>query len=153
VSALTSIPTSFSTNASSMGKSNYNATYDVWFSQSSSGVSGSNPGAGGAYLMVWLFKPTDRQPRGSIRSNGRTVAGVEGGWDVWYDPSNPACVSYVNADGISALDFDLNYFIQDAVQSGYGVTSSQYLSLIFAGFEVWGGGDGLQVKNFCADVQ
>ncbi len=28
-----------------------------------------------------------------------------------------------------------------------------YLSIIFAGFEVWGGGDGLQVKQFCANVQ
>jgi hypothetical protein len=27
-----------------------------------------------------------------------------------------------------------------------------YLSLIFAGFEVWSGGDGLECKQFCAAV-
>jgi hypothetical protein len=62
-------------------------------------------------------------------------------------------VSYVSSDKISSLDFDLNYFIQDAVQNNYGVTSNQYLSVIFAGFEVWGGGDALQVKKFCANVK
>jgi hypothetical protein len=54
---------------------------------------------------------------------------------------------------LASLQFDLNNFIQDAVTSGYGVTSSQYLSIIFAGFEVWGGADGLQEKAFCANVK
>jgi hypothetical protein len=27
-----------------------------------------------------------------------------------------------------------------------------YLSIVFAGFEIWGGGDGLQAKAFCANV-
>src|SRR5882672_4716942 len=66
VSALTSVPTIYKTNNSSIGTSNHNATYDVWFTQNGIPLSPnqSNPGAGGAYLMVWMFKPTDRQPRG-----------------------------------------------------------------------------------------
>lgn len=52
-----------------------------------------------------------------------------------------------------ADECDLNDFIQDAVKDNYGVTSSQYLSVIFAGFEVWAAGDGLQVKKFCANVK
>jgi hypothetical protein len=154
VSSLTSVPTIFSTNADTKGVSNYNATYDVWFTQTSALVNGNSPGAGGAYLMVWLFSPSDRRPRGSLMSGGSPISGVKGGWDVWYDSStDPPCVSYVSNSTLASLEFDLNYFIQDAVKSSYGVKSSQYLSIIFAGFEVWGGGDGLQVKKFCANVK
>jgi hypothetical protein len=156
VSSITSIPTILSTNVDSMGVAGYNASYDVWFTSGSNVVSGSNPGSGGAYLMVWLFKPSDKQPRGVIRSNGSVVNGVKGGWDVWYDPSpsdNMPCVSYVSSTKLSSLEFDLNYFIQDAIESGYGITKNQYLSIIFAGFEVWQGGNGLQLKKFCANVK
>jgi hypothetical protein len=155
VSALTSVPTIFSTNADQKGVSNYNATYDVWFTANGTPLSSgqSSPGAGGAYLMVWLFQPSDRQPRGKVVANGSVIKGVTGGWDVWYDATNPPCVSYVSSNKLASLQFDLNNFIQDAVTSGYGVTSSQYLSIIFAGFEVWGGADGLQEKAFCANVK
>jgi hypothetical protein len=32
------------------------------------------------------------------------------------------------------------------------LTSSMYLGIVFAGFEIWGGGDDLQIKQFCALV-
>lgn len=156
VSALTTVPTIFSTNADQKGISNYNATYDVWFTATGTPLSINqyNPGAGGAYLMIWLFRPSDRQPRGKILATGSIIKGVSGAWDVWYDnTTNPPCVSYVSSDKLASLQFDLNNFIQDAVSGGYGVTSSQYLSIIFAGFEVWGGADGLQAKSFCANVK
>jgi hypothetical protein len=156
VSALTSVPTIFQTNVDTKGDTSYNAAYDVWFTKGSAALSDpstSSPGSGGAYLMVWLFKPTDKQPRGTLRGNGTIVSGVKGGWDVWYDPSDPACVSYVASNKAASLEFDLKYFIDDAIANGYGVKSSQYLSIIFAGFEVWAGGDGLQIKHFCANVK
>jgi hypothetical protein len=153
VSALTSVPTILVTNVDTMGVTSYNATYDVWLTASSAVVTGNNPGTGGAYLMVWQFKPTDKQPRGTLMSNGSVIKGVKGGWDVWYDSTNPPCVSYVSSNKIADLEFDLKYFIQDAIDNAYGVTTSQYLSIIFAGFEVWGGGDGLQIKKFCANVK
>ena len=157
VSALTSVPTIFRTNVSSKGASNYNAAYDVWLTAGSGTVSGGNPGSGGAYLMVWLLMPTDRYPRGTLQGNGLIVPGVKGGWNVWYDPipntDNVPCVSYVASNKIESMEFDLKNFIDDAIANGYGVKSSQYLSIIFAGFEIWGGGDGLQVKHFCANVK
>jgi hypothetical protein len=162
VSALTSVPTIFSTNADQKGTSNYNAAYDVWFTATNALlVSGNNsPGAGGAYLMVWLFSPSDKRPlstNGTPMLTGTVVKGIPGGWDVWYDDgvkdNRQPCVSYVSSSTLASLEFDLNNFIKDAVTNGYGVTSSQYLSVVFAGFEVWGGGDGLQVKNFCANVK
>lgn len=152
VSSLTSVPTILRTNASSMDTSNLNASYDVWFTTSGT-VSGSTPGNGGAYLMVWLFKPSKRQPRGSIARSGQTIGNVPGVWNVWYDNSNPACVSYVALQPIDELEFDLNEFIKDAVANKWGVTNSQQLTVVFAGTEVWGGGNGFQIKQFCVDVK
>ena len=83
---------------------------------------------------------------------GMTVSGVSGTWDVWVDSTNPPCISYVSHDPTDGLTFDLNKFIQDSVTNSYGITNSMYLSVVFGGFEVWSGGDGLQLKQFCATV-
>lgn len=153
VDALTSVPTILKTNSSSIDKSNLNATYDVWFTSGGT-VSGSSPGAGGAYLMVWLFKPSGRQPRGSIARSGVEVSNVPGVWNVWYDSTqSPPCVSYISVQPVDELQFDLNEFIKDAIANKWGVTNSQYLSVVFAGTEVWGGGNGFQIKQFCVDVK
>jgi hypothetical protein len=155
VSSIHSIPTIYKTNNSSIGTSNHNAAYDVWFTQSGTPLSSgqSNPGAGGAYLMVWMFKPTDRQPRGSAAGHtNQTVAGVSGTWNVWVDTTNPPCVSYVSTTPLDGLEFDLNAFIGDAVAKSYGLASSMYLSIVFGGFEIWGGADGIQLTQFCATV-
>jgi cellulose 1,4-beta-cellobiosidase len=154
VSALTKVNTVFSTNVSSMGTSNYNATYDVWFTAGSAPLSTTqyDPGKGGAYLMVWLFDPSNRQPRGTLAYSRHPVSGLPGTWDVWIDGTDPLCISYVSTTVLDKLDFDLNNFIQDSVTNRYGITSSMYLSIVFAGFEIWGGGDGLQAKAFCANV-
>jgi hypothetical protein len=84
---------------------------------------------------------------------------MPGTWDVWIDPqrltgtnASAPCISYVSTSPLDSLSCDLNKFIQDAVANNYGVTSSMYLSIIFGGFEIWGGGNGLQVKQFCAKV-
>jgi hypothetical protein len=156
VSSLTSVPTIFSTNSDSMGISNYVADYDVWLTPTSAvlGSTANSPPAGGAFLMVWLFKPSDKQPRGVAIANGRMIDGVPGSWTVWADTANPPCVSYVSDTRRAELQFDLNLFIQDAVKQKYGnISSSQYLNVVFAGFEIWSGGDGMQVKRFCADVK
>jgi hypothetical protein len=102
--------------------------------------------------MVWLFMPEDRQPRGTVDYPEHSIQGVDGSWDVWIDDTNPPCISYVSTTPQDGLDFDLNNFIRDSVDNNYGLTDEMYLSLIFAGFEIWGGGDGLAVKGFCAEV-
>jgi hypothetical protein len=155
VSALTKIPTFFSSNAGSKGVSNYNASYDVWFTANGTPLSDGQyfPGPGGAYLMVWLFMPSDRQPRGTSPYRGQKVAGLPGTWDVWIDYSTPPCISYVSSTPLETLEFDLNDVIKDATKNNYGITNSMYLSIVFGGFEVWGGGDGLELRAFCADVE
>jgi hypothetical protein len=58
----------------------------------------------------------------------------------------------VSTTPLDSLSFDLNKFIQDAVANNYYVKSTMNLSIVFAGFEIWAGGDGLQVKQYCAQV-
>jgi hypothetical protein len=155
VSQLNGVPTLFSTNAADGARDEYNAAYDVWFTPTGTKLGSSEyaPPAGGAYLMVWLFKPTMRQPRGVLKTSNHPIAGVDGStWNVWVDPSNPPCISYVATTPINGLAFDLNAFIQDSVTNKYGITSSMYLSVVFAGFEIWSKGEGLTVRNFCAKV-
>jgi endoglucanase len=164
VTDIKSAPTVFQTNATSLDTSNMNATYDVWFTATGDPLSNpraSGPGPGGAYLMVWMYKPEKRQPRGGVGGTtgaspnfpATTVNGVPGKWDVWVDSkSDPPCISYVSSTPIDGLAFDLNNFIQDSITNKYGVTASMYLSLIFGGFEIWAGGDGLELKKFCAAV-
>jgi len=53
---------------------------------------------------------------------------------------------------LDGLEFDLNDFITDAVTKSYGLTSSMYLSIVFGGFEIWGGADGIQLSQFCVTV-
>lgn len=149
VSALTHVPAIMSTNAFSMGTNNFNASYDLWFTADSSPLP-SGQYSPDAELTVWLFMPSGGQPHGTLTHRAQNVAGLPGTWDIWID--DPPCVFYVATTPLENLELDLNNVIQDAVKNGYGITSDMYLSIIFGGFEVWGGGDGLQLKSFCANV-
>ena len=155
VSNIDSVPTVFNTNGTKGGLENKNAAYDVWFTATGDILpSGQyNPGAGGAFLMVWMFDPPDRQPRGQNAHPGHPVEGIEGSWDVWVHNTDPVCISYVSTTPLDDMEFDLNHFIRDAVENEYGITDEMYLSVIFAGFEIWGGANGLKLQRFCAEVE
>ena len=52
-----------------------------------------------------------------------------------------------------SLSFDLNRFIQDAVNNRPNtIQSGWYLSNVFTGFEIWRGGVNLESTGFCAAV-
>jgi hypothetical protein len=150
VSSLTTITTSWSVNAGSVSGT-YNAAYDVWFSTS---ASGDMNGPSGGYLMVWLYKPQDAQPIGSVVASNVTIPGATGTWQVWLgDNGSRPCISYVHTPAATSLSFDLNQFIKDASQNhGAPIKSSWYLSNVFAGFEIWKGGVGLKGTNFSVVV-
>jgi len=155
VSKITSIPTTFNTSGP-LGDNN--ATYDVWFAPSP--PSGQYDTAQSAFLMVWTYKPGSRSPIGN--PNGRTgitVQGIPGTWDLWVGPrggggpdANLPVLSYVSTSTIRNFTFDLNAFIKDAVGRNQGLTNNMYLTDVFAGFEIWGGGTGLSVDEFSAVV-
>jgi hypothetical protein len=155
ISTIRSVKTAWSIDRAGVNGT-YNASYDVWFSTGAGGDPG-NPSGG--YLMVWYYKPGDAQPIGSIMNDGHgvTIAGVPGSWDVWLGPNQEnggrPVISYVTTQPLSELEFDLNKFIQDAVKRPGALQSSWYLSNVFAGFEIWNGGVGLQTKAFYAIVE
>jgi len=134
------------------GNGTHNAAYDVWFSTGSGGDSG-NPSGG--YLMVWFGRHQDVVPLGSP---GGTVSIGGRSWQVW--PCSGGCqngvpvISYIPTSGsISEWSFDLNDFIQNAVDQFGIIRPEWYLSNVFAGFEIWSGGTGLRTDNFCAVVR
>ncbi len=155
VTALTTIPTSWTWNdAGTLAdptNNSYNVAYDVWFSTSSAGDSGS---PSGGFLMVWYHKPSDAQPVGSRMFSSVTIAGVPGFWDVWIGPNaGKQVISYVSQQDLKSFSYDLNNFIQDAVKNRPNtIQSSWYLTNVFAGFEIWRGGLNLESTSFCVVV-
>ena len=138
VSAIQSVETSWTwSDAGVSGE--YNAAYDVWFSTSPSGENDA------IMLMVWLYDPPAANPAGS-QSGTATIGGVN--YTIWQSGS---VISYTR-DKTNSMTFDLNTFIQDAVSRG-AVQTSWYLTNVFAGFEIWSGGAGLQTTDFYAIVQ
>jgi Glycosyl hydrolase family 12 len=155
VSAINSLPTTFN-HSGPLGDNN--ATYDVWFAPN------ANPGQYGtaqaAFLMVWTHRPGGRNPIGNNAGRtGITVAGVQGTWDLWVGPrggggpdANLPVLSYVAPGTLRNFSFDLSAFIKDAVSRNVGLSNNMFLTDVFAGFEIWGGGTGLRVDEFSADI-
>jgi glycosyl hydrolase family 12 len=164
VGSIQSAQTRFAHNA---GNGDYNATYDVWFANSN--IQGEYETAQAAFLMVWLYKPGNRNAIG-FGSNVQTVTVDGRTWRLYVGDRNEASdgtggnapvISYVN-EGAAILDyqFDLNVFIRDAVArstagtlNGARFTNDLFLTDIFAGFEIWGGGTGLRIDQFSAVVR
>lgn len=157
ISQIGSIQTRFSHNASG----DANATYDVWFAAQP--PQGEYQTATGAFLMVWTYKPGNRNAIGGFGGGQAEPVTVDGRqWNLFVggraeagDPGagNAQVISYVVPNGsIPDYSFDLNLFIRDAVQRGL-LNQNLYLTDIFAGFEIWSGGTGLRVNEFTVNVQ
>jgi hypothetical protein len=157
ISQINSIQTRFSHNASG----DANATYDVWFAAQP--PQGEYQTATGAFLMVWTFKPGNRNAIGGFGGGTPQQANVDDRqWNLFVggraeagDPGagNAQVISYVVPNGsIPDYSFDLNLFIQDAVNRGL-LNPNLFLTDIFAGFEIWSGGRDLAVREFTVDVE
>ncbi|HEX7598138.1 MAG TPA: hypothetical protein VF518_07980 [Polyangia bacterium] len=148
LSSMGKVPTAW-TWAANGATGDYNAAYDVWFSTSNSGDNSSSMPSGG-YLMVWFYKPLKQQPIGQIIAVG-DIGGKS--WNIWFgnNSNGKPCISYVAAQALNSLSFDLNMFIKDAIARGK-VQSSWSLTNVFAGFEIWSGGVGLETTDFAVTV-
>jgi Glycosyl hydrolase family 12 len=153
----TGIQTSWSYDDSAVASgSSYNASYDVWFSTGAGGEPTTGAPSGG-YLMVWYYKPSDNQPVGQTIANGTaTINGKQ--FNIWYGTNNgKPVVSYVAQQKLTSWTYPLGAFIQDAAGrtcsgSTKCISSSWYLTNVFAGFEIWKGGVGLQTTDFGVSV-
>jgi hypothetical protein len=150
-----SLQTSF-TWATNGATGSYNAAYDVWFSTGSGGDPSASAPSGG-FLMVWFNDSPQNQPIGAAVPNGSVVIGGKQ-FSIWYgmNGSRP-CVSYVAQQDFFTWSFSLGDFIQDAITRNCSGTTkcvnpSWFLTNVFAGFEIWNGGVGLEVKDFGVTV-
>ncbi len=138
----------------------YNATYDIWLAAPPPPAIGYGDALSG-FVMVWLYKPGNHQPIGSqvgtASIGGRT-------WNVWAGPrgtgTNPnrPVISYVAQTPITGTTFsnqDLKPFLTDAATNAIIPTTPTNLHTstawlvtdVFAGFEIWTGGDGVGLKE------
>jgi len=160
ISAITSLPSTFRYSGTT---NSFNAAYDIWFANSpptaeyKDGING--------FIMIWLRDPgaTTPQPIGEVKA---TVMVANQAWDVWVGPrgdgpagyNNAPVVSFVNVNkdaddrAQSFKDVNLKEFFTAAEK--YGIPSTMYLTDVFAGFEIWNGGAGgnLKVDEFKAVV-
>ena len=146
ISAITSIPTTWTINAAVEGS--FNAAYDLWFSTSPSGDPESTVDPTGGFVMVWFHDPAGAQPAGS-QTGTATIAGQT--WNVWARTSGKPYIAYVAPSTITSLTFDLKPFITDAVTRGV-IPGGWTLTNVFAGFEIWSGGVGLATTDFSVVV-
>ncbi|MBN2342584.1 MAG: hypothetical protein JXX29_18860 [Deltaproteobacteria bacterium] len=161
VSDIQSVETGFSHNGAEMYFYG-NATYDVYFTNSST----YNSGQPDRYLMVWLYtlqlNPITDQgyscggedPKYTSACSGAgslEIGGVEFYRFVGTNGSRPV-ISYLPVDYLPTFEFDLNEFIQDAVAQEF-LTDDMYLQSIQAGFELIRDADGATAYGFYADVQ
>jgi hypothetical protein len=111
--------------------------------------------------MVWLCDPSDAQPIGWQGPDNVNIAGHN--WIVSVGPrggdgpnSNAPVVNYTAPEGspVMSLSFDLMDFINEAISSGRGITSSMYLTDVFGGIEIWNGPSavGTSIDRFSAHV-
>jgi Glycosyl hydrolase family 12 len=156
ISQIQSVQTRFAHNANNVDA---NATFDVWFAAQP--PTAEYRTATGAFLMVWTYKPGNRNAIGN-QVGTATIEGQQ--WQIFVGPrgsgqgatgadANAPVISYVKQGApIPDYTFDLNAFIDDAVASGR-LNGNLFLTDVFAGFEIWSGGQGLSVTNFTVDVQ
>ncbi len=159
VSGIKSVISTFQYSGTSSGV--YNAAYDIWFSASKP-EPGSYTDAISGFVMIWLREPRDAQPigtkQGSISIANKT-------WNIWVGTrgggganKTAPVVSFVNTledqnDDSRSQDFvnvDILQFIKAAADKG--IPSSWYLTDVFAGFEIWSGGQGLSHDKFTCVV-
>jgi hypothetical protein len=147
-----------STAAYNRASGDYNAAYDIWVG--SAQPTSAYDDALSGFVMIWMYKPGSRQPIGTNMTT-KTIDGQS--YQVWAGPrrdtatDNRPVISYVATSTTMSRTFNLKAFLTDAATNygGYSVPSSWYVTDIFFGFEIWGGGgtNGLSVTNFTASVQ
>jgi hypothetical protein len=164
ISAIKSAKSTFQWSGGNSG--NYNAAYDIWFAKSSP-TPGYNDAVSG-FIMIWTFKPGSSQPIGDAgKTRPATIDGK--GYHVWRggrngtatgtDGTGRPVISYVADSTNNNFSSDLKLFFDDAVKNAaddmsngtpaitQAFANSWYLTDVFAGFEIWNGGDAKGLKD------
>ncbi|GAB2805480.1 hypothetical protein GCM10027091_42350 [Streptomyces daliensis] len=127
-----------------VGDAVYNASYDIWLDPQP-----KTDGVNQTEIMIWFNRVGPVQPVGS-QAGTASVAGRN--WEVWTgNNGSNNVISFVAPSAISAWNFDVMDFVDQAVARGLA-QSSWYLTSIQAGFEPWQNGTGLAVDSFSSNV-
>ncbi len=157
--AINAIQSAMTTAAYNKTGGDFNATYDIWLAASNPTSAYSDALSG--FVMVWLYKPGQRSPIGSVKAT-KTIDGTS--YEIWAGPRGSGTdaqrpvISYVTSS--MNKTFNLKPILDDAAANAatYGVRAipaSSVVTDIFFGFEVWTGSaaSGLGVTNFTVDVR
>jgi cellulose 1,4-beta-cellobiosidase len=147
VSALSAGRVTTSWNTTRPGGSNvYDASYDIWYNQTSTTSGQPN----GAELMIWLGHNGNVGPAGSMVGTA-TIGGLQ--YDIYYArQASWNLISYeITSSTASVSNLDVHGVTADAVGRGY-IQNSWYLIDVEAGFELWQGGTGLATNSFSVSV-
>jgi len=133
ISAITSIPSSWSFTAPSGGK--WDAAYDAWLATSAA------PLSPGYELMVWLAH-NQVNPIGGGGGQTFTSQGMTFTISTGTNGTGQPVISYVNNGNATSTpaNFDLKPFFQDATTRGNGISTGTYVLGVYSGFELYGGG-------------
>jgi hypothetical protein len=142
VGSISSIPTGW-TWASNGASGDWAAAYELWFSSVSDGENDH------ALLLVSLSQPPSSAALGS-EVGSATIDSVS--YAVWSGTSNNIpTITYVRSEPATSVSFDLGPIVQDAAGDGL-LSSTAYLTNIFAGFQIWSGGQGLETVDVYVSV-
>jgi hypothetical protein len=154
VSTIANIPSNFSVQPAGTA---WDAAYDIWFDRSANTTTRNNA----LEMMIWLGS-ANVQPIGS-QVDTATIAGAT--WQVWYTAgASPPVISYRRTPVTTSMPtFDIMDFVRDAMGRNAGsgtrpangspaLNSAWFLTSVQAGFELWQGGAGAQVRSFAAAV-
>ena len=139
---------------------NYDVSYDIWFNQTPTVLPAQNNQPNGAEIMIWINHNGTPVPNGSKVAGSVTIAGSA--WDVWIGTEGTTTtwniVTYVqNTPTSSVKNLDLAQFFTDAqIRQTTGgaqvLNPSWFLIDVEMGFEVWDGGQGLEISNLAVST-
>lgn len=133
---------STSVNITQPSGSQNDAAYDIWFNQTSTTTGQPN----GTEIMIWLNHQGAPDPFGSNVATA-TIDGAS--YQVWTgNQSSWKIISYVATSPVTSVsNLNLLPFFADAVSRG-SLESTWWLIDVEYGFEIWTGGDGLDISGF-----
>lgn len=147
LSSIGSAPSSWDTTPGSNGQ--WDIAYDIWFSQGPTAPPDGQPN--GTEIMIWINHAGSVTPAGSYKYSVN-INGMN--WNVYTAPTGTAgfnsvwnVVSYVAANPVNQVNFDLKPFFDDTTAHGL-LQTNWYLIDVEAGTEAWQNNLGFSSNSF-----
>ena len=143
------LPTSVAYSMS--GNNQYDTAYDVFFTNTASPGSSTNPSA---EMMVWLSY-SGNVPNGNLTYSNVTLGGVSGTWNVYVGNNGWPVYSFVSTSQVSSFSGKLQPFTYFLDQTKGLLSNSLYVADIQFGTEIIqsnGANGSISVSSFSASA-